>query len=214
MIHKLRNPLSVVITAASQLELREGETVSADDVEFADAVKMAADTIEDILARFSRYACPEPNELEYIDINSVCRAEFDQIIDSIPESRQPQCNLQLAADLPEIMTDALKFRMILSELLRNAISALSGNGLVTLRTEIIGADVRVTIEDDGPGMAGMDMDYICEPFVTARPGGTGLGLAIAMSLVGQIGGTLNLDAPRGAGLRARILLPLNTDVRE
>jgi two-component system osmolarity sensor histidine kinase EnvZ len=68
--------------------------------------------------------------------------------------------------------------------------------------------VRVTIDDDGPGIPAAQREILFRPFESASPGGTGLGLAIARDIIGAHGGNiLLLDSPLG-GLRAVIELPV------
>jgi two-component system osmolarity sensor histidine kinase EnvZ len=68
--------------------------------------------------------------------------------------------------------------------------------------------VRVTIDDDGPGIPASQREILFRPFESAAPGGTGLGLAIARDIIGAHGGNILLqDSPLG-GLRAVIELPV------
>lgn len=112
------------------------------------------------------------------------------------------CNVQegLVATLrPEAM------RRALTNLVDNARRharhiwlAASGDGARTLR---------ITIDDDGPGIPAGLRESLFKPFESAAPGGTGLGLAIARDIIGAHGGDiLLLDRP-GGGLRVMIELP-------
>jgi two-component system, OmpR family, osmolarity sensor histidine kinase EnvZ len=67
--------------------------------------------------------------------------------------------------------------------------------------------VRITVDDDGPGIPKERRDAVFRPFESSRAGGTGLGLAIARDIVGAHGGDIYLaDSPLG-GLRVVITLP-------
>jgi two-component system, OmpR family, osmolarity sensor histidine kinase EnvZ len=68
-------------------------------------------------------------------------------------------------------------------------------------------NVRIYIDDDGPGIPVEQRETLFRPFESADPGGTGLGLAIARDIIGAHGGDiLLLDRP-GGGLRVVIELP-------
>lgn len=75
-----------------------------------------------------------------------------------------------------------------------------------------GAAAWIEVQDGGPGIAPQDLARVREPFArggAARSGspGAGLGLAIVERVARAHGGTLELHAAPGQGLRARIVLP-------
>ena len=94
-----------------------------------------------------------------------------------------------AGEVPEARVTSAAIETILETVVENARQA--GASRVTIRVE--GADgARVSVSDDGPGVAAADIERIFEPFFTGRreEGGAGLGLAIARSLLAASGGTI------------------------
>lgn len=79
------------------------------------------------------------------------------------------------------------------------------------------AELRILVEDRGPGIADADMERVVEPYVRLEAsrsreisnigGGIGLGLAIARDAARLHGGDLRLENRSGAGLRAVLILP-------
>jgi signal transduction histidine kinase len=73
--------------------------------------------------------------------------------------------------------------------------------------------LRITIDDDGPGIAAADMERVFEPFVrleasrSRETGGVGLGMAIARSIVRRHGGDIALENRPERGLRVTVRLP-------
>jgi two-component system osmolarity sensor histidine kinase EnvZ len=70
-----------------------------------------------------------------------------------------------------------------------------------------GSVLRITIEDDGPGIPMAMREAVFRPFESAAPGGTGLGMAIARDIIGAHGGDILLADRPGGGLRVVIELP-------
>ena len=67
--------------------------------------------------------------------------------------------------------------------------------------------VRLTVEDDGPGIPAEARERIFEPYWTTKPGGTGLGLAIVRRLVSDAEGRIRLEDRDGRGTRVTVTLP-------
>ena len=102
--------------------------------------------------------------------------------------------------------------------LRRAISNLLENGATygeraQVRVEAADNEVRIIVDDEGPGIAEADLARVFEPFVrleTSRSretGGTGLGLAIARTIVRNHGGDIRLQNREEGGLRVVVTLP-------
>jgi signal transduction histidine kinase len=99
---------------------------------------------------------------------------------------------------------------VLSILVANAAEAIPRDreGRIEIRAERAGPGVRISVRDDGGGMAPEVLHRAFDPFFTTKPAGSaGLGLSVARGIVEADGGTLALESERGAGTTARIELP-------
>lgn len=102
--------------------------------------------------------------------------------------------------------------------LRRAIANLIGNAVCygggsTVRLLAQNDGLRITVEDDGPGIPELELERVFEPFYRLEAsrnrgtGGVGLGLTIARQSVAEQGGTLTLTNRPAGGLLATIHLP-------
>ncbi|MEA2339754.1 MAG: two-component system, cell cycle sensor histidine kinase and response regulator CckA, partial [Thermoanaerobaculia bacterium] len=100
---------------------------------------------------------------------------------------------------------------VLTNLVFNARDALNGNGAihvhVSLADEGDGDFVRISVFDDGPGIAPETLHRIFEPLFTTKRNGTGLGLAIARRLMEGHGGTLLAENRPEGGSAFHLLVP-------
>ena len=115
--------------------------------------------------------------------------------------------------------DKGQMQQVFSNLTINARQAMPDGGrlYITLENAIItktdipeltqGKYVRVTVRDEGCGIAQDHVDKIFEPYFTTKPDGNGLGLATAHSIVGQHGGCIQVDARPGQGATFTLYLP-------
>lgn len=104
--------------------------------------------------------------------------------------------------------------MAIRRALRNLVeNAASHGGAAVVGLEDGGGDVRIHVDDDGPGLPDVELERMFEPFVrmdasrSRDTGGAGLGLAIARGIIRSHGGDVGLENRQGGGLRATIRLP-------
>jgi signal transduction histidine kinase len=87
------------------------------------------------------------------------------------------------------------------------------NAIVAARREVRvaaakrGAELVVSIVDDGPGMPPAAAARALEPFVTTKPDGTGMGLPIARAAVCEEGGALRIANSPDGGLAVECVFP-------
>jgi len=106
--------------------------------------------------------------------------------------------------------DRARIELALSNLLDNALKFTPTGGHVEIGAEQAGRNVRLWVQDSGPGIAPADRDHIFERFYQGRgsdSGGIGLGLAIVRSTVQAHGGQVTVESKPGAGSRFIIELP-------
>ncbi|MDY7820553.1 ATP-binding protein, partial [Burkholderia pseudomallei] len=105
-------------------------------------------------------------------------------------------------------------RQVLLNLLSDAVKYNREGGGVTIRTdEIQGARLRVSVSDEGAGIAMEKMDRLFTPFdrldaEATGVEGTGLGLALSKRLVEAMGGTMSVESVVGQGSTFSVELPL------
>ncbi len=83
-----------------------------------------------------------------------------------------------------------------------------GAGRLEIHTEVRGAELAVTIADNGSGIPPKDLPHVFEPFYTTKPTGTGLGLAVVHGIVKEHGGRIAVESHPGQGTRITLTLPI------
>jgi signal transduction histidine kinase len=110
-----------------------------------------------------------------------------------------------------MVTDAGRVRQVVLNLLSNAVKFTDAGG-VTVRLEVVGEWVDLSVADTGAGIAADDLDRVFREFEQADSavgkGGTGLGLAISRRLAELLGGTLRAESTLGQGSVFTLRLPL------
>jgi signal transduction histidine kinase len=134
------------------------------------------------------------------------------------ERRRILVETRLSVGLPEIMGNRVQLQQVILNLVANAVDAIGsttdGNHLLAItanRQEP--ADVLITVEDSGPGIAPENIRRIFEPFYTTKPQGMGMGLTICRSIVESHGGCLFAACSPLGGLAMHISLPASANGR-
>ena len=102
-----------------------------------------------------------------------------------------------------------ELREVLTNLMFNAMDAIPGEGLITLRTRSQGDEVIAEVIDTGAGMTPEVRERCLEPFFTTKGDhGTGLGLAMVFGIIKRHQGTLEIESEPGKGTTFQVRLPV------
>lgn len=109
-------------------------------------------------------------------------------------------------------TDGEALRLVLHNLIRNAIQHGRAGGQIEVALALEGPWVALRVTDDGPGIPAEDRERLFERFRrgdSAAPGGSGLGLAIVRRAAQRMGGSArSVDAPPGKGACFEVRWPV------
>jgi two-component system NtrC family sensor kinase len=115
--------------------------------------------------------------------------------------------------MPETVFDPEGIHRAVLNVVTNALDAAGENEqkrLVEVRT-IYMADrelLRITVDDNGPGITPQQMEHLFSPFVSSKKGrGTGLGLPVSQKILKEHGGKILVDSTPGEGSRFTLQMP-------
>jgi signal transduction histidine kinase len=208
--HELRNPLTSII-GFSQLimESNISEEIKENLNFVYSEAQRAAGIVNNVLT-FARKYTPAK---QLTQINSIIE-EVLQLRAHDQKLRNIEVNCEFASDLPEIMVDCLQMQQVFLNIIINAESAMleaHNKGTLTITTEKVDHVVRISIADDGPGIAEPVMEHIFDPFFTTKEAGkgTGLGLSICHAILNKHDGSIYARSKLEGGATFFIDLPMN-----
>src|SRR5256712_3140236 len=109
---------------------------------------------------------------------------------------------------PPILGDAEELREALTNLILNAVDAMSAGGILRLVTGATDDHVEVAVSDTGVGIPAAVREKIFDPFFTTKgPQGTGLGLSLTYGIVSRHGGFVTVESEEGRGSTFRLSFP-------
>jgi PAS domain S-box-containing protein len=221
--HDLKNPLTVILGRAQQLERRAQRSELAEMRQLVPAFETLAMSAKravlqiDELLDVTRARSGHPSELH-------CRpTDLMSLLRQVIAEYQTSTNLpriQLISKVSEVIGcwDSVRLERLFSNLLSNAIKYSPARGEVVVDVRVLGKStnrwVNVRVRDHGMGIPATDLPYIFEPFrratnVSARIVGWGIGLTSARYIAQQHGGTITAQSEEGVGSTFSVRLPLN-----
>jgi two-component system, NtrC family, sensor histidine kinase HydH len=210
LAHEIRNPLSSIRGFAQFLRhtLRDRPK----EQEYAQTMVAEIDRINRVVTDLLALARPKEPETAATDIPELLRHAL-RLMEGEAKSRDIRLEIDLPSGNPSFPLDGVLITQALLNLLINSIQAVGRQGRITTGARLNGdgRELRLWVEDDGPGIQPELQARIFDPFFTTREAGTGLGLAIVRSVAECHGGSIHLVSPlpgMNQGCRIVIRLPL------
>jgi len=208
--HEFRNPLAAISGAAQVLA--QDNQLSSTNRSLMNIICRECSRLEAHIGDFLQFSKPAKPEKQWLSLLNIVRESWDVITQGA--AGPDHCVLE--TDFPENLdcwADQHQIKQVFINLLHNACQAMRDSG-GTVRVKAWehsrgGATMlRVTVADQGRGIAPETMADIWEPFFTTRENGTGLGLAIVKQIIDSHGGVIRATGSPGAGATFTIDLPL------
>lgn len=211
--HELRTPLTALGGMVEMLQL------GADRGDQA-TVRRMLDTMDREIGRLgrlvgdlltlSRLDAHQPLAMKPVELGALVSEAASQ---TRLLARGQDVELQLA-DTPTILGDSDRLKQVVLNLTANAVAFTPPEGRIALRLERVNGHARLSVADNGSGIAPEALPRVMDRFVRGDPsraratGGSGLGLAIAREIVEAHGGRLALESEPGRGTTAIVELPI------
>jgi PAS domain S-box-containing protein len=214
--HELRTPLNAILgwTQLLQMDVLSDEERREAVLTIENNAKLQAQLVEDILDVSRIINHKLRLDRRPVGPHGVIRAAIDGVR-SAAQAKRIRIVYEPRAIDALVLADAGRLQQVVSNLLTNAIKFSHEGGEVRVELDQVQSAARVTVSDDGIGIAPAFLPQVFERFQQAdaedrhRHGGLGLGLAIVRHLVEQHGGTVRADSEGlGKGATFTVLLPV------
>jgi PAS domain S-box-containing protein len=220
MSHELRTPLNAIIGYSEMLKeeaLEQGNNMLATDLKkIFGAGHHLLGLINDILDLSKIEAGKISIFAEKMSVTTLVN-ESIELIQPLAQKNANQVTVIGIENAGEIITDVVKLKQILFNLLSNACKFTRDGEIIleiSRRQENEYGKILFNIRDTGIGMSGIEVDKLFEYFSQADPsttrqyGGTGLGLAISKRFCELMGGNIGVSSTKGVGSVFEVSLPV------
>lgn len=215
MSHELRTPLHLILGYTDLLTEGTVGTLPTEALAILAKVHTKAGELIELITTVLDVSHMETDQLT-VEVTSVSVPELLVELQAETQDLQQQSGLtfvwQVAEQLPSLVTDPGKLKIVLKNLVGNAVK-FTAQGQVSISAQGEAGGVVIAVMDTGIGIPSEALGVIFEPFhqvdsSNTRPyGGTGLGLYIVKRLVALLGGTVTVTSTVGQGSTFRVWLP-------
>ncbi|HMM74378.1 MAG TPA: sensor histidine kinase [Gammaproteobacteria bacterium] len=203
LAHEVRTPLGIIRSSAQLVNRQSG--LDATGHEMMTFMINECDRMNALVTGLLESAKPREPRFARQDLGEIAHHVVD-LLRERAAAKEIAIECVTAGDA-SLDCDRDQLVQVLLNLVVNATQVLGPGGHVRIGIVPDGADVRVDVDDDGPGIPATRRDEILEPFVSDHAGGIGLGLSIVREIVAMHRGRLAIaDSPLG-GARFTLWLP-------
>jgi len=210
--HDLRTPLAVIAGAGSALAERGNMLDAATRTSLAVSIAAKATEMSGLVSNVLDLVRFESGQvalrLDWESIDDLLGASLHSLEDRL--TNHP-IELRIPPDLPHVYVDSKLIVQVFSNLLDNIAKYVPPGAQVTISAIADAAVVRVTVDDEGPGLPPGDPMRLFDKFQRGTEEGTavgvGLGLAICKAIVQAHGGDIEAQRRPAGGARFQLTLP-------
>jgi signal transduction histidine kinase len=203
--HEIRNPVMTIGGFAQRIKKELGHQEKL--VRYVDIIIDETNRLEDLVRRIRQFSEVQRCIL-ILENPEVILTEALRQAKPVADKQGVEIVTEIASDLPEMKLDANQLLTALNNLLENALEAMPGGGILTVKANHHGDDLLIVVEDTGCGMTKEKAACAFDPFVSSKTKGAGLGLTLAHQVVMNHNGEIHLSSELNKGTVVTLRLPV------
>jgi len=195
--HEIRNPMASISGSIQMLR----ENLEMDDVKtkLMDIMLREINRLNTLVSDFLLFARPKQSSVQNVDLNQLILDSLELFKNSAKWTEKIRVEIQFHGSM-KIESDPEQIKQVLWNLFLNAVEAMRGGGVLSVRTEFVNAAephggarklAQITFRDTGEGFSSKALQFLFTPFFTTKEGGSGLGLAIVKRIVEGLKGRVS-----------------------
>ena len=192
--HEIRNPLTSIGGFARRILKKADDPQKV--LEYGNIIVKETDRLEQIVGEVLEYSRQKELNLVRANLNNLIH-ETVKLLEIVFSDKRITVLLNLAEETVEMQLDAVKIKSVLTNILRNAVEALSenvGEKQIWIETHQTKTHVELVIKNNISAPLSQEiLENMFNPFFTTKANGTGLGLAIVDSVIRLHKGYIKVD---------------------
>ncbi|PCJ03179.1 MAG: histidine kinase [Alphaproteobacteria bacterium] len=213
--YQLRTPLNAIMGFNEMLAQEFFGPLNDKQKEYTHDIHGASESllnlINDILDLSSIEAGQMDLDIEKTSIKAMMESVME-LVEDWARKENIEVSLVCPANIGSADIDVSRMKQGIINIVRNSIAYTEAGGRIELRAARSGSDIKISVKDNGKGIAPEDQNRVLQPFervdsVQQDSRGAGLGLSLVQNIVTLHGGVFNLDSTLGEGTTVTLILP-------
>lgn len=215
--HQLRTPLSNLRWVLEMIMSGRVALISQKHLEYLKLIRESSDRMHRLVKTFFLVSRIEAGTLslkkEEFSFEKLVESSIEEF-KSYAEASNVEIFFEKEKDLPKVFSDKLKIKLVIENLLDNAIRYSKGGGKVRVSLKKMGDKIYFEVEDEGVGIPKEEQKYIFQKFFRAgnilrlQTQGIGLSLFISKNIIEKLGGKIGFKSQEKKGSKFYFLLPI------
>ena len=206
--HEINNPVATIVGRVQMLLKEETDPQRRQSLAtIGGQAYRVRDMIGDAML-FARPPVPQPSALHLLTTT-------EEVLASLaPEISESDIHLSVEiSDTHLIWADEIQWKVVLSNLILNALNVLPPAGQLRIVSEAVTTDavpiLHIRVIDDGPGLTEQEKVHLFDPFFSARQAGRGLGFGLSKCwrIISLHGGTIEAEINEERGVTFHLFWP-------
>ena len=208
--HEIKNPLAAMPIHLQLLRKAFGrkESLTLDDAQrYLDVLDEEISRLNSIVVDFLFAVRPMDTRLRLAQITRTLEEVTNFVMPELSE-HHVRMKLDLPTSLPKLEFDEHLIKQALLNLIKNAMNAMEGGGMIILQVRHDQNQVLLKVIDTGIGMDEQTQQKIFEPYFTTKATGTGLGLTVVYKIMKEHKGDITVQSKLGEGTTFTLYFPV------
>jgi len=204
--HEINNPLGGILNCLYNLRKKSVSLERA--TEYLASMEEGLRRVQKIVRQLLDFSQQHDPELAPTEVNAIIERVLT-LTSYAFEGTRVRLHRELGHELPSLLADRHMLEQVLMNLILNAVQAIHGEGVVTVRSGHDGPWCTIEVEDTGCGIPPDVLPKIFDPFFTTKGQGegTGLGLSVSLGIVERHGGEIAVKSQVSRGTTFIVRLP-------
>lgn len=205
--HEIGNPLTSISSIVQLMQRKSKDDFMNEQLA---QVKENIDRISKIVRELVDFSRPPGYERMLIQITDVIKTALG-IVKYDKRVKKVEFKTSFDPEIPPLSIVSDQLLQVFVNILFNALDAMDGNGIITVRTSHDEDHVYIEISDNGHGMTPGILDKIFDPFFTTKEvgRGTGLGLSVSYGIIKKFRGDIIVKSEPEKGSSFKVKIPLD-----
>src|SRR3989339_174956 len=207
--HEIGNPLTSISSLVQILQRKSQDSFMNEQLV---NIKENIDRITKIVRELVDFSRPPSYETSNQDVTDVIKTALG-IVKYDKRVRKVSFKTDLKNNLPNVNIAADQLLQVFVNILINALDAIKGNGIITVKSNYDSKNIYIELSDDGCGMDDATLEKIFDPFFTTKEvgKGTGLGLSVSYGIINRFNGEIKVKSKLNEGSTFTIVLPIHNN---